>query len=290
MSTEVIISPVSGLIKADETKEKFGKIFSAVHRCSPEQGRQMHDAESFSFLKEIGEKNLSHVSPVSAMGVYLDVVRNGLSFSSASKHVYMMARNAKVGNAWEPRLTWDTTQDAKIFQCQRSGSIDRVTRPVIAYDGDTFKEVLEKGVTHVIYERNEAHGTKVIGGFVYVVYPDKTREAVILYPQDIERLKGYSSKQSKEGKPNALYTSAPGGQIDPGFFGSKIIKFALKNIRKSGTVENAYQVETDASDALYAESVPASNDKQIAGPVDEALNVTAEEIIGNVKSNDDDPF
>lgn len=278
MSQEVMT--VQGQIKNQETEARFSKIFSAVHKCTPEQGKGMHEAESFSFLKELTEKNITDVTPVSAMGVYLDVVRNGLSFSSASKHVYLMARSVKNGNNWEKRLVWDTTQDGKIYQCQKSGSINRVTKPVICYEGDTFEEVMENGVTNVIYKRGRT-GDKVIGGFVYVVFPDGTREAVVMYPEDIERLKGYSARQNKDRGANALYSSAPGGQIDPGFFASKLIKFALKNVRKSGVVSE-YQQEIEQSDAIYAETIPANNQPE------ETVSHKAELI--NDQTDNNEPF
>ena len=74
---------------------------------------------------------------------------------------------------------------------------------------------------------------------------------------EVDRLKGFSAKQNK-GNANELYT-ANEGQIDPGFFGTKIVKAALKHYSKKRTVnDNLYDDEvieyTNEEDIITTES------------------------------------
>lgn len=247
MSQEIIKSK----IEAPETVERFAKIFGAVQKLNTEEAKQTHAVESFHFLKEITEKNLHDVSPISAMGVFLDVVSNGLSFASGAKHVYLMTRNVNVGTKdqprWEKRLVYSTSPDGKIFQAQRAGSIEYVTKPVIVYEGDDFavstNEHGEQIIRHQV--KFPRASQKIVAGYVYVVFKGGKREPFWMDQQDIERLKGYSAKQNK-GNANALYNV--NGQIDPGFFGAKLINFALKNVRKSG-IASQFEVNGDMGDA-----------------------------------------
>jgi hypothetical protein len=82
------------------------------------------------------------------------------------------------------------------------------------------------------------------------------REPYWMDLSDIQRLAGYSAKQNAKwdaakkekvpGDPNALYNV--NGQIDPGFFGAKLINFALKNVRKS-VITSQFEVNGDMGDA-----------------------------------------
>lgn len=239
-------------IEAPDTVDRFSKIFGAVQKVDGNEAKQMFAVEKFHFLKEITEKNLSDVSDVSAMGVFLDVVSNGLSFASGAKHVYLMTRNVKVktGNqeAWEKRLVYSTSPDGKIFQAQRSGAIEYVTKPVFVYEGDDFAVSTNENGEQIIRHQVKfpRSSQKLVAGYVYVVYKGGKREPYWMDLHDIERLKGYSAKQNK-GTANALY-SANSGQIDTGFFGAKLINFALKNVRKSG-IASQFEVNGDAGDA-----------------------------------------
>jgi recombinational DNA repair protein RecT len=252
-------------IEDPKSVEKFSKIFGAVNKVDDSQAKQMFEVEKFHFLKEISEKNLSDCSEVSIMGAFLDVVSNGLSFASGAKHVYLMKRSVKSGrktadgkDIYEDRLVYSTTPDGKIYQAHRAGSVDYVTDPVIVYEGDTFEAGDIEGKKYIKYiKKIPRTSSKIIAGFVYKVMPNGTREPFWMDIDDIERLKGYSAKQNSKwdnnlkrrvaGDPNALYNGA-NGQIDTGFFGAKLINFALKNVRKSGTASQ-FEVNGDAGDA-----------------------------------------
>jgi recombinational DNA repair protein RecT len=264
-------------IEAPETVSKFSTIFAAIQKVDPEVAKQMFEVERFHFLKECTEKSLSDVSEISAMGCFLDVISNGLSFASGAKHVYLMYRNVKTGNGYEKRMVYSTSPDGKIFQAQRAGSIDYVTKPVIVYEGDEFavgtNERGEQIIRHQV--KFPRSSQKIVAGYVYVVHKNGNREPYWMDMNDINRLKGYSERQNK-GTANALY-SASNGQIDPGFFGAKLINFALKNVRKSGT---ASQFEVDADpgdDLLVIDQSSTYTPTAIVSPVTEPAPVVVTE-------------
>lgn len=237
---------------------KFVKLVSAVQRIGSDKAADIYELEKFHFMKEIQEKKLEDSSQLSAMGVFLDVVSNGLSFASGAKHVYLMSRNIKVGDNWEKCLVWSATPDGKIYQCQRSGAIDHVTKPVMVYDGEPIKMRNLNGMLQIDHEPNPMRkpGALLIGGYVYVVFKGGAREAFWMDLNDVERLKGYSAKNNKTAA-NALYTSGPGGAIDTGFFGAKLISHALKNIRKNA-IASAFEVEAEEAELITSQ---ANDDK-----------------------------
>jgi recombinational DNA repair protein RecT len=240
-------------IESEQMLQKFTQIFSAVQKVGKGDAEDMYRVESFHFMKELTEKGLQDVSPISAMGAFLDVVSNGLSFASSAKHVYLMTRNVNTAPKneapkWERRLVYSTSPDGKIYQAQRSGAIEYVTKPVIVYEGDEFavgtNESGEQIIRHQV--KFPRSSQKIVAGYVYVVFKGGKREPYWMDLNDIKRLAGYSAKQNK-GTANALY-GGESGQIDTGFFGAKLINFALKNVRKSGTASQ-FEVNGDAGDA-----------------------------------------
>jgi hypothetical protein len=117
-------------------------------------------------------------------------------------------------------------------------------------------------ITYV--KRQPRSSNKIIAGFVYVIFPDGVREPFWMDVDDIERLKQYSARNNRKwenggwvtGDPNALYSSEHGG-IDAGFFGAKLINFALKNIRRAG-LQGVYEtedIEYQAIDQPHADQV-----------------------------------
>lgn len=246
-------------IESSTSVAKFTKLVGAIKNINADKAAEIYELEKFHFMKELQEKGLQDCTPITAMGVFLDVISNGLSFASGSKHVYVMSRNAKVGNPdnpqWEKRMGWTPTPDGKIYLCQRAKSIDHVTKPVMVYEGDEFSiGTTDKGfqyVTHKVQMPRKA-GAKLIAGYVYVVLNNGDREAFWMDMTDVERLKGYSARQNKNKGANELYSSN-NGMIDTGFFAAKLISHALRPYRKS-TIASNYQVEDEAADIIDYET------------------------------------
>lgn len=223
MSTQ--LTAVKSRIEDSRTQEKFVNVFAARNGVSKTIASEMYEVEKMHFMTQIA--SIKPCSMVSTLQCFLEVVGNGLSFNQTNKHVYLMPRGE--------RLTYQVTADGMIYQAKKAGSLDRVTKPVIVYDCDDLRREYVDGELKISYSPADRTGSeKIVGGFVYLIHQDGTREGVYMdYPM-IDRLAGYSAKQNR-GKANALYTSN-NGQIDEGFFQTKLIKYALKNVRKNGSV------------------------------------------------------
>jgi hypothetical protein len=262
MSNELQKNPIQAQVEMPAAIEKFTTIFAGIHKVDKDVAKQMYEVEKFQFMSLVNEKSLLDTTPLSAMGVFLDVVSNGLSFSSTAKHVYVMSRSVKAGkdqhgkDIYEKRLYYQTQPDGKIYQAQRAGSISHISNPVMVYEGDNFAPCTNESGHQIIIHKPIFPRTsnKLIAGYIYKVHPNGDREPFWMDMQDVARLKAYSEKQNAKwddtlkkrvpGPANPLYTSND-GQIDPGFFGSKLINFALKNVRKSGK-PSQHELEDDA--------------------------------------------
>lgn len=235
--TEVKKAPVrvttKNLIEKEETVERFSKMFAAIHQATLQKGKEMFEVEKFNFLSRTKDLQFT---PVSGMSVFLEVVSNGLSFSQTNSHVYLMTRNHNAGTKaspkWEKRLVYEVSADGRIFQAVQAGAIQRVSKPIIIYDCDEISLEYRDGKEELVHKpsMDRTKDAKIKGGYCYVTHANGERELIRMDLNDIERLSKYSAKQNK-GNANALYTSN-GGQIDVGFFQTKLIKYALKNIRK----------------------------------------------------------
>lgn len=248
------------VLNGPNTQAKFVKIFSAVNRVPEEKAEQHMQMEVFFFKQILEEKKLTDVTPLSAAGVFLEIIGEGLSCSPGTKHVYILKRSINVANKgqapqWEQRLVYQISPSGKIFQAQKAGVIDDVTKAIIAYEGDEFwPEVDDNGNNKIHFKRGPRTSKKIIGGFIFKVHKNGRREPFWMEESDIERLKGYSAKNNSKwnnttktrdpGAANDLYSSGPDGQIDTGFLEAKLISHALKNTRKRG-FPSIYKVEDD---------------------------------------------
>ena len=231
-------------IERPDMSTKFASIYQSVNKCSIEQATQMAEAERFNYMSLL--QDIGDVTPISAMKVFLEVISMGLTFNQAQKQVYLIARNAKNGDNWEKRLNYVISVDGMIHLAEKAGSIKYVSKPIIVYEGEEFTMQIVNGETVINHSPKLSHSPndKMIGGYCKVVMANGDIDWTVLTLEDITRLAGYSAKQNK-GTPNALYTSN-NGQIDKGFFQTKIIKTALKNIRKiSGATSNTHEVDED---------------------------------------------
>lgn len=256
-------------IESPDTIEKFSKIFASKNGVSLAAAEQMYQVEKFNFMSQLAD--IKECTVLSTMKVFLEVVSNGLSFNSTNKHVYLMTRSFRKGEGWENRLVYQVTADGRISQAVKAGSLKRVSKPVIVYEGDDFRREIINGIDQIkhIPQQNRPEGARIEGVYTFLTFPSGDREAVFMDTNDIDRLKGYSSKQNK-GKANALYTSN-NGQIDVGFLQTKAIKHALKNIRRTGTYGSS---EIDEEGVMLDE--PRVWEEAPAGDLEEELKIDIE--------------
>lgn len=268
MSLEII---KQGIDKP-EISNRFAVIYKAVNKLTGESSneiaRNMLEVERFSFLRIINEKGIADVAPISAAGVFLEIISAGLSFNPGSNHVYLMTRNVKSGqkteqgkDIYEKRLVYTKTVDGKIYLAQRSGSVETITTPVIVYECDQFSPCTNEAGDPIILHRPKfprPENSKIMAAYCYITHANGFREPVYMTVQeDVKRLVEYSAKNNstynpetrrrEPGNANELYFSN-GGQIDTGFFATKLIHKALKN-KRTNEIVTANEVSDETAQA-----------------------------------------
>lgn len=225
----------------EQANEKFVSIYQAVHKVDLESAQNFFEVEKFNFQRQIEEsETLKKCTPLSVAGAFLEVISNGLSFDKASNHVYLIPRNVKVVQGWETRLTYSYAADGIVFLCTAAGSIKSCSNPVIVFEGDQIEVTHKDGISKVFYQAAiPRKSSKIIGGFCTVTDRFGQKEDVWVGIEEVSRLMGFSAKSNK-GSANALYTSGDDGQIDTGFFKTKIVKLALKGKRRKKTLDENY--------------------------------------------------
>lgn len=265
------------LLSKKELKENFVKIYAGVHSVPVDRAQQMLEVETFNFMKLMHDKpDLEACTELSQRGVFLDVISAGLSFSAASKLVYVQSRNRKTGrqndqgrDIYETVMEFSPSPKGKVYLCQRVGSIDCITEPEPVYSDDVFKHWTVNNIKHVEHHPAADRKGHVVAIYCFVIFPNGAREAVVIDSTDIERRKKASERANgkkidgvfRPGNANPLYTSFRGG-IDPGFFGAKIIDKATKYLRKQ-EINSIYAGGDDPEEETW---VPGAEGENRSGP------------------------
>ncbi len=252
------------IVEIPAVKDKFIMMHNSIH--GTDKGELIYHKESFNFKKQIAETPaLRDCSPISLYGVFLDINVNGLSLEQGSKpDCYIVPRNHKTGqkdsqgkDIYEKRASLQVSPYGELKLRMRAGQIKYADNPVIVYDCDKFVIGLNDKGKQVVkdYERNSSRpkDAKIVACFVRIERHDGSFEMPFLDNDDIERLKGYSSRQNSKwdnnlrkmvpGEANALYSSN-NGQIDTGFLAAKTIKHAFSTYPKVPTGKFSQLEET----------------------------------------------
>lgn len=232
------------IVESPKVEQKFVQMYNTIH--GTDAGVQMYEKEVFNFQKLLIENPLlQECSKMSLYGCFLDMAVNGLSLDPTGRpHCYLIPRNSKSGHKdrsgkdiYEKRASVSVTGYGELVMRMRAGQIKYADNPVVVYEGDTFSIDLDRGVKKITYSAAIPRKSgRIIGAFIRIVRNDGSEDYQWLLEGDIDRLKGFSenansywdnaARKRVRGKANDLYTSN-GGQIDPGFLESKLIKHAF---------------------------------------------------------------
>lgn len=241
---------MEALEKIKSKKEKYTKIYHAMQGLTDEQASQQFDVDFFAFGKRIGDgKNLSKCTALSIEHTFFMVIKSGMTFDETANHIYILNRGNK--------MYFQEQAHGTIFLCRRAGSIKDCSVPIIVYEGDEFKPRTENGVTVISHAPQIPRSSKnILAGFCFVTNPDGSKTPFYMLIEDVERLKAASAKQRK-GPANSLYTSGEGGQIDKGFFQTKIVNAALKYTPKYDEFNTTHfeELENEFTERELAESL-----------------------------------
>ena len=237
----------SQIVKDEQVKARFIEI----HETLWGNGAAAYEREANYFNHWIldNAKVAGQVTHLSIFSAFLDLAICGLSIEGGTQALcYLQPRNYQTGTDpngkknYETRLTLTISGYGELVLRQRCGQIKYADNPVIVYEGDEFSFNDRNGVKTINYERKmpRQQGAAIIACYIRIVRNDGSIDYAAMFPEDWERLAGYSGKQNRtfnqntkqwEFKANELYTSN-NGQIDTGFLIAKCIKHAFKTYPK----------------------------------------------------------
>ncbi len=203
-------------------------------------------AEAQEFARVLGlikQEDLAQITPEEIERVAISSVATGLSWAADEGNFYLQPRNAKViipGNppreVTEKRLELSITHRGETSLRQKQGIIKMLDGPHVIYDGDTYGKI--NFSKHTIEHEKlvpAKPNAKVVAVYEFIIMPDGSRLLRYFDQNDFDRWAGFSAKQNGQFGANKLYTSGPGGGVDPGFIGAKCIKHGFKGLPKCKT-------------------------------------------------------
>lgn len=295
------------ILDCEAVMEKVVEVYNLMHG---EGGEAFFERERQNFQKIISES--IYLKKCTAFSIYTSIIDLSVYNLSvepgAQATAYLIPRNVNIGKGSDGKDVYETRCNLKISGYGElvirasAGQILYADNPIVVYDNDEFSCSVSGEKKSVEYKCNLPHkGHQVIGCFIRIVRSDRSVDYSWLLEEEIERLKGYSSKANKkwnererryECKANELYTSND-GSIDTGFLIAKTIKHAFKTYPKikvgKSTVLQSEDPEPEKTEDIYGvqtDSVQSENERPFGPPVnDMAKGVTIDK-----SSSPDDPF
>lgn len=295
------------ILDCEAVMEKVVEVYNLMHG---EGGEAFFERERQNFQKIISES--IYLKKCTAFSIYTSIIDLSVYNLSvepgAQATAYLIPRNVNIGKDSDGKDVYETRCNLKISGYGElvirasAGQILYADNPIVVYDNDEFSCSVSGEKKSVEYKCNLPHkGHQVIGCFIRIVRSDRSVDYSWLLEEEIERLKGYSSKANKkwnererkyEYKANELYTSND-GSIDTGFLIAKTIKHAFKTYPKikvgKSTVLQSDDPEPEKTEDIYGvqtDSVPSENERPFGPPVnDMAKGVTIDK-----SSSPDSPF
>jgi len=235
------------------------------------------EAQEFArTLSLIKPEDLAQIAPEEIERVAISSVATGLSWAADEGNFYLQPRNAKViipaseGKAarevTEKRLELSITHRGETSLRQKQGIIKMIDGPHVIYDGDTYGKI--NFSKHTIEHEKlvpAKPNAKVVAVYEFIIMPDGSRLLRYFDQNDFDRWAGFSAKQNGQYGANKLYTSGPGGGVDPGFISAKCTKHGFRGLPKCKTFGIGMEKDPDEiphqtvwADARETEEQPTS--------------------------------
>jgi len=225
-------------------KEIYIAIITKEHECTKEQAESLFDAELETFLQRVKKyismhnnnpKNTNRqigIGYEQGVNIFLEVMQAGLSFSEESKHIYLFPLKG-TGNL----IGYQIQADGLIYQAQKAGAISHCSEVVLVQEGEQFAIANTQDGRHVANHEIIFNGRprfnfqNFLLGYVYVVYPNGQRELSWITKTRLEE--------------HRMKSSSPDMYNDESFIKTKVIKNALRKVRRKGFFRGKLEVEED---------------------------------------------
>lgn len=276
-------------------RERFIALYDNIH--GSENGEMFFEQEKYNLQRVIqANPELAKCTGFSIYGILLDIANMGLTLENNSRPLlYVIPSNVNVGTkdkqTWEKRATLEISPYGELDLRIQAGQLLYADRPVVVYEGDRFQPMVnESGQKVVVYAAAIPRTSgNIIGAFIKLTRPDGSFDFFWMLPEDIERLKGYSSRKNR-GTANQLYSSNS-GQIDTGFLEAKLIKHAFKTFPKLKLGQfSKLQEEAQAVD--YGLDEPVRSQIPVETPEEESQEECPDDEPEGIKivENPEEPF
>lgn len=235
------------VIRNDYVRQQFINVYNAIWK---EGGEGTYEREAMYFNNQLREnENLRKCTGMSVFLAFIDLAVRGLTLEPGAQALcYLLPRNYKIGknqqgkDVWETRCNLTISGYGELVLRAKAGQIQYADNPVIVYEGDDFSFGERDGRKYVNYcckiPRQSNH---IIACFLKINRFDGSVDYSVMTEGDWKRLQDFSAKANRYWdndrrqwveKPNSLYGSGDGQEIDPGFLKAKCIKHAFKTYPK----------------------------------------------------------
>ncbi len=277
MATFDSVKPIDIPLVPDIHK-RFVSIYEQVHGGN---GKTFYEQEKFFFQRILTENpKLAACTKLSLYACFLEAAVNGISLDPKKKMCYITPSSAKVGNTWEQRASLELSPYGELYKRMLDGQIKYADNPKVVYEGDMFEPYEDEHGTKVKYSpKVPRKSNKIIACFIKITRNDGTLDYKWLFPNDMERLAGYSLRKNSRGgvrtdkegnviqpKANELYSSGLDGQADAGFWEAKTIKHAFKSYPKMRVGTRVTKLATEKDDTELDELVYSEPVAQLPPP------------------------
>jgi len=143
----------------ERVKARFINIYNLLQKS--DEGEHFYEKEKFNFLRVISSSDLLRkATAFSVYGCFIDIAAMGLSLDQTGQPMmYILPYNQKVGkdangnDIWEKRAMIEVSPYGELALRIQHGQIRYADRPVVVYEGDIFKPMVnDNGQKIVKYE------------------------------------------------------------------------------------------------------------------------------------------
>lgn len=204
-------------------KKVYLSLIQKVFKADEFMAENIFDSELENFKERLktyysSQKIKPTMNVLQGTNIFLEVLHLGLSFSTGSDLIYV-SRLKGTGTA----VGYQVTVRGEIYLATNSGAISHISEPVIVTNKDKFS-LKTNDTGHLIanHEINLSDNQFTYAdfkiGYCYLTYPDGSREISFTDKTKMDKSRGLSPSES-------MYN-------DTAFLQAKVIRRALKNIRK----------------------------------------------------------
>lgn len=242
---DIVTSPI--------VRERFINLYDTLWGIGT--GEAAYERESNYFNKLLRDTpELQKATSFSLFTAFIDLAVCGLSLEQGTRALcYLIGRNQKTTPKldpqgrpqtdnrgypiynWEGRVVLTISAYGELVLRERAGQIRHTDNPVLVYENDEFSFADRGGRKEVEYVCHLPHsGKRIVACYLRITRADGSIDYSVMTEEDWIRLSQYSTRQNKNGNPNALYGVGKDGtvNIDTGFLMAKCIKHAFKTYPK----------------------------------------------------------